>query len=887
MSDTQKQPVRSAAKITRLISEKCRDEMRAAIADNGGNEVFFIGKVNAEQCIIEVEPHAFGNQNAVPVLLQLAQPGDIVIHNHPDGPLDPSDADVGIASSLGSMNIGSYIIDNKCTRVYVVVKPVVEKRIEPLSPDECLSLIIPEGPLARNFPEFEYRPQQYDMTSCIVTAFNTNAIAIIEAGTGTGKSLAYLTPAVLWSLKNQERVIISTNTINLQEQLIHKDIPLLQKCAELKFTSVLMKGRNNYICLRKAAYLKTEPLALEDGSLRVGLNELIAWADKTQDGSLGDLNVQPNERLWEQLQSEYDNCLRIRCPYYEKCFFYAARRRAARADILVANHHLLMADLALRQETDNYTTAAILPPFDRIVFDEAHNLEDVATSYFSHRITRRGLLRFLGRLVSSQKENKGLLPFLAKKLFALSKKEQKTATTQILEAIHNEIIPERHALLETINAAFDHVIEELQEYTKASGQTAEHDIKLRVTESMACSSFWNTAVNEAIKSITAGITAFTGKIKALLKATAQLSESAREDLASPLLDLRAQALRLENAAAKLRFFYSRNEAFCHWFEYVGPQQQRPPILRFYSAPIDISQSMQRAVYEAHKTIVMTSATLTVDNKFDYLRNRLGLQSYRLRDHTTTAGKKRPTSQSPKHRKPSRSGTLEQTGRLILLQLDTPFDYEQQAFVGVPVDIPEPNTPRYADRLKQLIVKSIVISEGRAFVLFTSYKLLNAMYEALSPIAHTLGYTCLRQGSENRHRLLSKFKQDASSVLFATSSFWEGVDVKGESLQCLLLTKLPFQVPSEPILEARAEFLVKQGKDPFYELEVPHAVIKFKQGFGRLIRSRTDRGAVLILDRRVITRQYGTIFLHSLPARKVYQCNEEDLFREMKMFFGRT
>jgi ATP-dependent DNA helicase DinG len=887
MSYTPEQSAKSDAKTTRLISEKCREEIRAAIADNAGNEVFFIAKLDADQRVVEVEPHAFGNQNAVPVLLQLAKPGDVVIHNHPDGPLEPSDADVSIASSLGSMSIGSYIIDNECARVYVVVKPVAEKRIEPLGLNECLSLISPEGALARNFPEFEYRPQQYDMTSCIADAFNTNAIAIIEAGTGTGKSLAYLIPSVLWSLKNQERVVISTNTINLQEQLIHKDIPLLQKCAGLKFTSVLMKGRNNYMCLRKAHYLKIEPLALEDESLRAELNELLAWAEKTQDGSLGDLNVQPSEHLWEQLQSEYDNCLRIRCPHYEKCFFYAARRRAARADIVVANHHLLMADLALRQETDNYTTAAILPPFDRIVFDEAHNLEDVATSYFSNRVTRQGLLRFLGRLLSTHKEDKGLLPFFARKLAALAKKEPNPAITQLLATIHNEIVPERHTLLETINAAFDHVIEELQEYLESIGQTAEQEVKLRVTESIACSTFWNTAVNEAIRSMAAGISGFTAKLKALLKATGQLGDSAREELTSPLLDMRAQALRLETAGAKLHFFYSRNEAFCHWFELARPRDQKPPILRFYSAPIDTGQNMQRAVYEAHKTIIMTSATLTVDNSFDYLRNRLGLHAYQPRERATAAAQKSSSSQSRKRRKQAHAEPSQPTGRLILLQLDTPFDYEQQAFVGVPVDIPEPNTPHYADRLKQLIVKSLVISGGRAFVLFTSYKLLNEMYDALSPIVQTLGYTGLRQGSENRHRLLSKFKQRSPSVLFATSSFWEGVDVKGEALQCLLLTKLPFQVPSEPIQEARAEFIEKQGKDPFYELEVPHAVIKFKQGFGRLIRSRTDRGAVLIFDRRVITRPYGTIFLRSLPARKVYQCDEDKLFREMKTFFGQS
>ncbi len=862
------------SKATDLILAPARNAIRRAIAENDGGEVFFIGKVDADLFVCDVEAHAFGGKNTVPVLLRLVEYGDVVLHNHPGGDLEPSEADVDSAAALADLGVASYIVDNECENIHVIVRPLREKGLTPISKTEILPLLSPDGLIAEKLPQYEYRPQQISMADAIIEACNEDKIAVIEAGTGTGKSLAYLIPAIKWSVQNKERVIVSTNTINLQEQLINKDLPFLKEKAGLKFRSELMKGRQNYICLRRVDMVKRESLLFESPKDREIFQTLFDWAQKTKDGSLSDLNIRPPDETWTRICCEPETCLRIRCKFYEDCFFYKARRRAARADILVVNHHLLMADLALRKMTGNYTAAAVLPPFNRIVFDEAHNVEDVATNYFTVRITRLGIRRHLGRLAARApgRKERGILFSLSAKLFSLEAKSRSKLIPAAVEKLRRELIPVVYSTASLVDAEFGMLIQAFLNYARGSAIDSEENIKLRITGRVAKSSFWQDDIHEGIARIGTALHKFSSGVRAFLEELTALPKKLRQEITESAVEVSAIKERLELVATNLNFFYQKDEGYCKWIEYRPGKEHRPEALLLCIAPIDIRESMRGAVYDVNRTVIMTSATLTVEKKFDFILDRLGLKSTSAPRLRNSGGKK-----SGKELAPAQE-------RLLTRMLGTPFDYDRQAFVGVATDVPEPSAPEFAGALEPLILKAINISKGKTFVLFTSYRLMNRLFGELSPMIEEMGYLCLKQGQEPRHKLLGKFKRDINSVLFATASFWEGVDVKGKALECLILTRLPFKVPTEPILQARAEALQNEGRDPFMELDLPQAVIKFKQGFGRLIRSCTDRGAVLIFDRRVATKYYGLAFLRSLPTEQIHKLPSVRLFKEMKAFF---
>ncbi|HWI40115.1 MAG TPA: DEAD/DEAH box helicase, partial [Verrucomicrobiae bacterium] len=394
----------------RFFTENAILQMRREIESCGGNEVFFLGRTDQNRIVTDAEPLARGNRNAVAAIVVAAAFGDVVIHNHPSGELTPSDPDIEIASLLGNRGVGFYIVDNGATRCNQVVAPFARREVQQLSYPEIEKFFAPEGPMGQHLEEYEHREEQVRMAFAAAEAFNGNRIAVIEAGTGTGKSLAYLLPAVLWSVRNSERVAISTNTINLQEQLTKKDIPFLRKYLGLEFRAALVKGRGNYLCLRKLDGVKLDPSLFQDEGERE-LQAIIDWSSKTADGCRSDLSFIPRDELWEELASEGDQCGRARCEYYSRCFFYGARRQAAGADILVVNHALLMADAAVRGEGGG--SASVLPPFERLVFDEGHHLEEVATSHLSAHVSRQGIFRLAGRLQHPKKSQRGVLPRLS------------------------------------------------------------------------------------------------------------------------------------------------------------------------------------------------------------------------------------------------------------------------------------------------------------------------------------------------------------------------------------------------------------------------------------------------------------------------------------------
>lgn len=830
------------------IAEKAILTMRQEIAEAGGNEIFFLGRTDESGIVVAVEPLARGSRDAVTAIIIAVSFGDVVIHNHPSGNLTPSSPDLEIASVLGNQGVGFYIVDNAVEQCYRAVNCFTRKTVELLSFAEIERFFSPGGVLSSSLDGYEHRDEQVRMAFAVADAFNEERVAVIEAGTGTGKSLAYLLPAVFWALRNRERVVVSTNTINLQEQLIKKDIPFLREKGGLSFRAVLVKGRSNYLCLRKLKAVETEPSLFREEGSAGELEALVEWSRKTGEGCRNDLSFIPREEIWEEVCCEADQCGRVKCSHYGKCFFYTARREAAGADILVVNHSLLLADVALRHET-GYDSSAILPPFTRLIFDEGHHLEDTATSFFSARTSRQGLLRILGRLQHPRKAQRGILP----RLFAgISREVPEGLDDLFIELstlLEERLLPGRVSLADTVTQVLDSLGLDLIAYLK-NDRNASAERKLRLTAAVYADPFWRTA-EETVQRLMKELTEYVAVLQAFFKACERLPERVLEKLAGNLIDLRGIRGRLEGVIQDLGVFTSRSDRLCHWFEVSSGS--RGMTVRLCSSPIEVAESIKTAVLDKFRTVVVTSATLAVGEKFDYLKRMTGID-------------------------------LLDSRRVSELLLASPFDYERQTFIGIPDDLPEPVDRSFAGCLEEYLLQGLVISEGRAFVLFTSYNLLTRVYSSLREPLQKAGLTPMRQGEINRHMLLNRFRREKNAVLFGTDSFWEGVDVQGRALELVVITRLPFRVPTEPILEARAEAIAAEGGDPFMTSTVPQAVIKFKQGFGRLIRSRDDRGAVLIFDSRVLSKNYGRFFLDSLPRTRVTRGEGATVFSAMERFF---
>jgi len=834
------------------FTQKSLETLRAVIAEAKGMEVFFLGRTDEEMRVSEVEVLARGHESAVPAILGLCRYGDVVIHNHPSGNLTPSNADLSIASTLGNAGVGFFIVDNAAQKSYRVVEPFAKHARSLLDPAKIGEILGPEGSISKALPGYEERPEQLRMSFAVAEAFNGERLAVIEAGTGTGKSLAYLVPAILWALENEERVLVSTNTINLQEQLIRKDLPFLQRSTGLEFSAVLVKGRGNYLCLRRLESTRNEP-GLFDDEHAGEIAAIADWSEKTGDGSKEDLPFIPTESVWEEVRCEIDQCARVRCSRYGSCFFHKARRKAAQADILVVNHALLLSDLSLRHQTENYTATAVLPPFDRVILDEAHHLEDGATRHFSTRVTRFAFARILNRLRHPRKPDKGLLP----RLLALLARELPDSADEIYREIHGlieTILADRQALGDRSVLELEAIAETLAT-SLSRPLTEREELRRRVDADFAASDEWGT-IQTRIRDLGRDTASLSATFSNLFKVCGRLPEEVHDKASSLLVDLKGISGRLEGIVSDLNVCASAGEGTCAWIEAsmgrIG--RGRGIVTRLCTAPLEVSGYLCKGLYDRFRTVVMTSATLAVGGSFDFFRRRTGLD--------LAAGE-----------------------RLTELLLPSPFDFARQTLVAIPTDVPEPTHRDFPEAVRELTERAILASDGRTFVLFTAYSLLRKIHGELSPILGARGYHCLRQGELNRHILLKRFADDPTSVLFATDSFWEGVDVPGRALEQVIIARLPFRVPTEPVLEARAEAIASNGGDPFMEMTVPEAVLKFKQGFGRLIRHRDDRGVVLILDNRVVKKGYGRIFLRSLPDTRILTAPADAIIAEIAGFFA--
>ena len=667
----------------------------------------------------------------------------------------------------------------------------------------CSAWISSGGPLEKLFDDFEERPGQIALLERICETFNKNKVGVFEAGTGIGKSFAYLLPAVLWALKNKERVVISTGTINLQQQLFEKDVPAARRILNEDFKAVLMKGRHNYICRRRLNDALNEIDLFDDE--KEELQRISAWASQSESGSNSDLSFMPSQSLWQRINSESDVCMGSRCRFYENCFVMKMRKEASCASVLIVNHHLLFADMETRSVSASFDDNGILPAYKRLILDEAHDAEKAATGFFSESLNRFSLLKQLNKLHRTRKSaSAGFLYDL--QTFA----SDETAVQEVLTSLIK---------LKTY-------IQTMEE--QALTLFGENSV-WRLCESTAVQAQGFIA---AMDTLASGLSLLCSQLRTLIDSIDD------ENTSAPAVWESKQIMKRLEAYAQLgkNFgLWNENADKVFWLEkrFLEKTQAYPVC---YQTPLDIAPLMHNGLFEPLDTVVCTSATLTVAGNFYFWMKRSG-------------------------------AFFVDKDRLLNDSFASPFDYKNNVLLSVVSDMPLPSSSDFQQHLEQAIVNLIRSSSGRALVLFTSYESMRSACDYARNMLSGESFCIYRQGDDDRFRLLEQFKTQKESVLFATDSFWEGVDIPGESLSHVIIAKLPFTVPSNPVFAARSEDIDKRGGSSFMELSVPEAVIRFRQGFGRLLRRCADRGAVTVLDRRLIEKRYGALFLQSVPETK--------------------
>ena len=669
--------------------------------------------------------------------------------------------------------------------------------VTPLDIESLAGLISAGGAMDSLTENFEQRDSQIKLLKGICHAFNEDKIAVFEAGTGVGKSFAYLIPAILWSVQNKERIVISTGTINLQQQIFEKDIPFAQKITGTKIKALLVKGRQNYICLRRYFETINEiDLFTEE---QEELDNIKEWIKTTKSGDKSDLSFMPTESLWQRINSESDGCRGQLCPHKDKCFVMKVKKEAASSQILVVNHHLLFADIEMRL-ANGFDSNGVLPPYKKLIFDEAHGIENAATSFFSEGFNRFNLMKQIRLIYRARKGSKAGLIFSLETLST-----EPSCVGDLISQI---------GLLESHLLELDEVTEKLmgKNYSVRVFDNPRYDF---------------TELFDIFRLIASDLALICKMIGDTLKGISE--EDKKVD---SVWEATTILRRLEALAGFCSNFirYDENPDKVFWIE-------KGKFINYYQTPLDMSTLLHKGIFEAFSTVVCTSATLGIASNFSFWMRRTGI-------------------------------LFEDKDRILQGIFDSPFPYKKNVIFAVPTDAVSADEFNFQSYVEDSLPRLIKASDGRTLVLFTSYESLKSAYEGCFSTLSKAGINLYKQGDDDRFRLLEKFKKDTSSVLFGTYSFWEGVDVPGESLSHVIIVKLPFGVPTDPVFAARSDAIGKRGGNSFMELSVPDAVIKFRQGFGRLMRKSTDRGCVTVLDKRLITKRYGSIFINSIPQTNI-------------------
>ena len=750
---------------------------------------------------------------------------EVVIRTTKPNQLYPSDMELELSEELYTRRNIAYCLLSSDLDDFYFVQDIDRIFLEDIDIKNYFSK---DGILAKEIKGFEYRQEQEEMAQYIQEAINEDKKIIVEAGTGTGKTLAYLIPAIKWAVANKKKVIIATNTINLQEQLLLKDIPLAKSIIKDEFSYVLVKGRNNYVCKRLFNELVLgKSIDIETFSMeaREQIEYILKWGNKTKTGDKAELPFEVYPDVWELVQSTTELCLGKKCPYRKECFYMKTRMEKMEADILISNHHVFFADLNVRAETDFDSEYLILPRYDMVIFDEAHNIESVARSYFSVEVSKISFTRLLNRIY--QRKNK--------------RKKEKSALIRVEDTIDEKDLEDSQQYIDLLNTLKEEISilqnigdEYFDEIRKIYETNTEAPIKKSLNNFEMTKSRFLENLREK-KDI------FQTKLADFLNLMMIFNNVIDEekDKNPEVINFNNHLKMFKAYIDSFKFINSfEDDNYIYWLDI---NSKRTNVV-LTATPLNIAQKLSTVLFDNLDRLVFASATIVVNGSFDYFKKSLGLDEEDC----------------------------------IEAIIKSPFDYNEQMSVYIPSDIQDSeNINAFVSDASRFILNILLKTNGKAFILFTSYTMLNQIYYSISKKLKDKGFEVFLHGDKPRSQLIKEFKEAENPILFGTTSFWEGVDVQGENLSNVIITKLPFLVPTDPVVSAISKKIEENGGNSFTDFQLPEAIIKFKQGVGRLIRKKTDSGNIFILDNRILKKRYGSLFINALPSQKNIKILEKD------------
>ena len=750
---------------------------------------------------------------------------EVIIRTTKPNQLYPSDMELELSEELYTRRNIAYCLLSSDLDDFYFVQDIDRIFLEEIDIENYFAK---DGILAKEIKGFEYRQEQEEMAQYIQDAINEDRKIIVEAGTGTGKTLAYLIPSIKWAVTNKKKVIIATNTINLQEQLLLKDIPLAKSIIKDEFSYVLVKGRNNYVCKRLFNELVLgKSIDIETFSMeaREQIEYILKWGNKTKTGDKAELPFEVYPDVWELVQSTTELCLGKKCPYRKKCFYMKTRMEKMEADILISNHHVFFADLNVRAETDFDSEYLILPRYDMVIFDEAHNVESVARSYFSVEVSKISFTRLLNRIY--QKKNK--------------RKKEKSALIRVEDTVDEKNLEDSEQYIYLLNTLKEEISilqnigdEYFDEIRKIYETNTEAPIKKSLNNFEMTKSRFLENLREK-KDI------FQGKLADFLNLMMSFNNVIDEekDKNPEVINFNNHLKMFKAYIDSFKFINSfEDDNYIYWLDI---NSKRTNVV-LTATPLNIAQKLSTVLFDNLDRLVFASATIVVNGNFDYFKKSLGLDGEDC----------------------------------IEAIIKSPFDYDEQMSVYIPSDIQDSeNINAFVSDASKFILNILLKTNGKAFILFTSYTMLNQIYYSISKKLKDKGFEVFLHGDKPRSQIIKEFKEAENPILFGTTSFWEGVDVQGENLSNVIITKLPFLVPTDPVVSAISKKIEEDGGNSFMDFQLPEAIIKFKQGVGRLIRKKTDSGNIFILDNRILKKRYGSLFINALPSQKNIKILEKD------------
>nr|WP_314656215.1 ATP-dependent DNA helicase [uncultured Fusobacterium sp.] len=807
------------------FSEESLQIIKKYLQENNNKSMIFKATFDEDELIQEPFFLSLYKKKNFEETLTKVSKNEVVIRTTKPKQLYPSDMELELSEELYNRRNVAYCLLSSDLDDFYFVQDIDRTFLEDIDIENYFAK---DGILAKEIKGFEYREEQEEMAQYIQEAINEDRKIIVEAGTGTGKTLAYLIPAIKWAVTNKKKVIIATNTINLQEQLLLKDIPLAKSIIKEEFSYVLVKGRNNYLCKRvfnELALGKSIDIETFSMEAREQIEYILKWGNKTKTGDKAELPFEVFPDVWELVQSTTELCLGKKCPYRKECFYMKTRMEKMEADILISNHHVFFADLNVRAETDFDSEYLILPRYDMVIFDEAHNIESVARSYFSVEVSKISFTRLLNRIY--QKKNK--------------RKKEKSALIRVEDTVDEKDLEDSQQYIYLLNTLKEEIsiLQNIgDEYFDEIRKIYETNTEAAIRKSL---SNFEMTKSRFLETLREKKDIFQSKLADFLTLMMSFNNVIDEekDKNPEIINFNNHLKMFKAYIDSFKFINSfEDDNYIYWLDI---NSKRTNIV-LTATPLNIAQKLSSVLFDNLNRLVFASATIVANGNFDYFKKSLGLDE---EDCIETI-------------------------------IKSPFDYDEQMSVYIPSDIQDSeNINAFVNDASRFILDILLKTNGKAFILFTSYTMLNQIYYSISKKLKDEGFEVFLHGDKPRSQLIKEFKEAENPILFGTTSFWEGVDVQGENLSNVIITKLPFLVPTDPVVSAISKKIEEDGGNSFTDFQLPEAIIKFKQGVGRLIRKKTDRGNIFVLDNRILKKRYGSLFINALPSQKNIKILEKD------------